>query len=95
MSIASCFVSRMREMVSFELGEGRLKAVRKLCYIRAVPSQRRSGFEISFSGSRGRGSGGRREKRIYNTLKKKKKNRSGIQLIWLFFPNTGKSKIIV
>ena len=42
----------------------------------------------------GRGSGGRREKRIYNTLKKKK-NRSGIQLIWLFFPNTGKSKIIV
>lgn len=57
----------MREMVSFELGEGRLKAVRKLCYIRAVPSQRRSGFEISFSGSRGRGSGGRREKRIYNT----------------------------
>ena len=67
MSIASCFVSRMREMVSFELGEGRLKAVRKLCYIRAVPSQRRSGFEISFSGSRGRGSGGRREKRIYDT----------------------------
>ena len=80
MSIASCFFSRMREMVSFELGEGRLKAVRKLCYIRDVPSQRRSGFEISFSGSRGRkegrpwgrGSGGRREKRIYNTLKKKR-----------------------